>query len=287
MTRSFQTIIIFCLLICSCKKIEVVPPTPKSTIPSYDHVVVVILENKSYEEIINSPGAPYINSLANSGASFTQSFAIEHPSQPNYLDLYSGSNQGITNDDSVVIKFKTANLGSELISKGKSFKTFSENLPVVGWDGNASNGYVRKHNPSVNWVGSDINQIPAETNQPFTSFPADFTTLPTISFVVPSLQNDMHDGSISAGDTWIKNNLSPYINWAQTHNSLFILTFDEDDNSANNHITTIFTGQYVKPGAYATKITHFTILRTLEDMYNLPYAGQASLDIPITFCWNL
>lgn len=280
-------LILFCLFIGSCKKTpETLPPATKPTIPLYDHVVVLILENKAYEKIINSPEAPYINSLANTGASFFESYAIEHPSQPNYLDLYSGSNQGITDNVFPASHFKTPNLGYQLIAKGKSFKIYSEDLPAVGWDGESINGYVRKHNPSANWMGTDINQIPAETNQPFSVFPSDFNQLPTISFVIPSLQNDMHDGPIVTGDTWIKNNLDGYVTWAKTHNSLLILTFDEDDASANNHIVTIFSGMHVKPGNYITKITHFTILRTLEDMYNLGYAGQASSAITITNCWN-
>jgi hypothetical protein len=283
MRKYFHLILILCLLIGSCKKSAV---ANKPTIPLYDHVVVVILENRSYQNIINSPEAPYINSLANTGASFTASFAIEHPSQPNYLDLYSGSNQGITDNVFPSTHFKTLNLGYQLIVKGKSFKTYSENLPAVGWDGDSINGYVHKHNPSANWMGTDINQIPPETNQPFSAFPSDFNQLPTVSFIIPSLQNDMHNGSILTGDTWIKNNLAGYITWAQTHNSLLILTFDEDDTSGNNHIATIFSGQYVKPGSYTTQITHFTILRTLEDMYNLGYAGQASSVIPITYFWN-
>ena len=281
--RKFHFIFILCCLISSCKKSAV---ATKPTIPLYDHVVVVILENRAYEKIINSPEAPYINSLANSGASFTASFAIEHPSQPNYLDLYSGSNQGITDNVFSASHFKTPNLGYQLISKGRSFKTFSENLPSVGWDGDSNNGYVHKHNPSANWMGIDINQIPPQTNQPFTAFPSDFNQLPTVCFVVPSLQNDMHDGSILIGDTWVKNNLAGYITWAQTHNSLFILTFDEDDTSGNNRIATIFSVQYVKPGSYTNPITHFTILRTLEDMYTLNYAGQALTAVPITNCWN-
>lgn len=286
MFKNYPVFIILCLLLCSCKKTSEILPVNQPAIPLYDHVVVLILENRSYEKIINSPEAPYINSLANTGALLTESYAIEHPSQPNYLDLYSGSNQGITDNVFPASRFKTLNLGYQLISNGKSFKTFSENLPAVGWDGESINGYVRKHNPSANWMGTDINQIPSETNQPFSAFPSDFNKLPTVSFVVPSLQNDMHDGSISIGDTWIKNNLGNYITWAETHNSLFILTFDEDDNSANNHIATIFYGAYVKQGSYATKISHFTILRTLEDMYSLSYAGQASSAIPITYCWN-
>lgn len=287
MLKSFHILIVLCLFIGSCRKTtETTPFTTKPTIPLYDYVVVLILENRAYEKIINSPEAPYINSLVGIGASFTESYAIEHPSQPNYLDLYSGSNQGFTNNVFPVTRFKTSNLGYQLITKGRSFKTYSENLPSVGWDGESSNDYVHKHNPAANWMGTDINQIPAETNQPFTAFPLDFNQLPTLSFVIPSLQNDMHDGPILTGDTWVKNNLGGYIKWAQTHNSLLILTFDEDDGSANNHIVTIFSGQHIQHGNYGTKINHFTILRTLEDMYTLSYAGQASSAIPITNCWN-
>ena len=67
-----------------------------SSVPA--HIVVVIDENHSYSEIIGSSDAPYINSLATEGALFTQSFAVAHPSQPNYLALFSGSTHGITND---------------------------------------------------------------------------------------------------------------------------------------------------------------------------------------------
>src|SRR5438105_2474857 len=55
------------------------------------HVVIVIEENRSYSEIIGSSSAPYINSLASQGALFTQSFAVTHPSEPNYLAFFSGS----------------------------------------------------------------------------------------------------------------------------------------------------------------------------------------------------
>lgn len=79
-------------------------------VPRPDHVVIVIEENHSYSEIIGSPAAPYINSLAAQGALFTQSYAITHPSQPNYLDLFSGFNQGVTND-SCPHYFTTDNLG--------------------------------------------------------------------------------------------------------------------------------------------------------------------------------
>jgi hypothetical protein len=110
--------------------------------------------------------------------------------------------------------------------------------------------------------------------------------LPTVSIVVPNQNNDMHDGSVKTGDTWIKNHLDAYVQWAKTHNSLFILTFDEDDDSQNNQITTIFTGSMIKAGQYTNKINHYRILRTVEDMYALPYAGKAANVRAIGVCWK-
>jgi len=98
----------------------------------------------------------------------------------------------------------------------------------------------------------------------------------------------MHNGTdpsrITIADNWMYNNLNDYIQWAKTHNSLFILTFDEDDGSHNNHIVTIFAGPMVAAGQYSNHIDHYSILRTIEDMYGLPYAGNASS--PITNCWK-
>lgn len=288
--------ITFCLfIVCvlfSCKKprkVTIIPPVVIDTpglIPDYEHVVILILENKPSERIIGSASAPFINSLVVRSAFFTESYAIEHPSQPNYLDLYSGSNQGVTDNATPAPAFTTDNLGSQLISKNKTFVTFSENLPSVGWNGYSSNGYARKHNPAANWMGTGSNQVPITTNQPFTSFPSNYKDLPSVSYVIPTIYHDMHDGTIEEGDTWIKKNLSDFITWASINNSLFILTFDEDDGSYNNHITTLFIGQKVKIGSYSEKITHYTVLRTLEDMFNLPYAGAAAKEASIINCWE-
>jgi len=262
----------------------------QSALPVPDHIVVVILENHAYTQIIGSPNAPTINALASSpnAALFTQSYAIEHPSQPNYLDLYSGCNQGVT-DDKIPVNnpFTTVNLGRQLIDAGRTFITYSEDLPSVGYNGELSGKYVRKHNPAANWMGTGANQIPPTTNQPFTSFPAtDFTLLPTVSFVIANLNNIMHDGSIAQGDQWISNHLMSYIQWSRTHNSLFILTFDEDDNKLlKNHIVTLFSGQMVLAGDYSELINHYNLLRTIEEMFGLPYAGDAVTATTITGCW--
>ena len=96
----------------------------------------------------------------------------------------------------------------------------------------------------------------------------------------------MHSGSIEMGDTWLQNNLDDYIEWCKTNNSLFICTFDEDDSSANNRIPTFFTGEGVKAGEYSEPINHFSVLRTIEEMYNLPYSGNADTATTILGCWK-
>ena len=248
-------------------------------VPRPDHVVIVIEENHSYSEIIGSSAAPYINSLAAQGALFTQSHATTHPSQPNYLHLFSGSNQGVT-DDSCPHSFSTANLGQYLLDASLTFAGYSEDLPSVGSPVCTSGAYARKHAPWVNFTN-----IPTTTNLPFSYFPSDYTTLPIVSFVIPNLNNDMHDGTIQQGDTWLQQHLSGYVQWAMTHNSVLIITFDEDDSSQGNRIATIFVGQMVVPGQYSESINHFNLLRTLEDMYNLPYAGVSGNYQPITDVW--
>ena len=122
-------------------------------VPVPDHVVIVVEENHSYAEIIGSAAAPYINSLAQQGALFTASHGVTHPSEPNYLALFSGSTQGVT-DDSCPHTFSTANLGSELIAAGGSFIGYSEDLPAPGSTVCTSGAYARKHNPWVNFSTS-------------------------------------------------------------------------------------------------------------------------------------
>ncbi len=258
-------------------------------LPTPDHIVMVIEENHAYPQIIGSGYAPYITSLSkdSSSATFINSFATTHPSQPNYLDLFSGSTQGVNNNyHSAHAPFTTPNLGAQLIAAGRSFATYAENLPAAGYNVDIQGEYVRKHNPATNWVGKGLNQIPDTCIKPFTAFPDDYSKLPTVSIVIPDDGNNMHDGTISTADTWLKDHLNNYVQWAKMHNSLFILTFDEDDMRHGNHIVTIFTGAMIKSGEYTEQINHFNILRTIEDMYGLPYAGYAATVKPIADCWK-
>jgi len=261
-----------------------VTQTPAATaangVPAPAHTVVVVLENHAYSQVVGSSSAPYLTSLAASGANFTQSFAITHPSEPNYVALFSGSTQGLT-DDSCPHTYSSANLGSELIGAGETFAGYSESMPSDGYTGCQSGQYYRKHNP---WV--DFTNVPAASNLRFSDFPTDYANLPALSFVVPNICDDMHDCSVSTGDTWLKKNIDAYAQWAKANNSLLVITFDEDDDSHGNQIPTIFVGQHVKPGNYSEHVDHYRVLRTLEDAYGLPYAGNSSTSTPITDAWQ-
>jgi hypothetical protein len=250
-------------------------------VPRPRHTVVIVLENHPYSAIIGAPEASYVNSLARNGALFTASYAVSHPSEPNYLALFSGSTHGITGDQCPT-SLHAPNLASDLVAAGLSFAGYSEGLPAPGSFACQSGEYARKHVP---WT--DFSNVQAAANQPFTRFAAGgYARLPTVSFVIPNLCHDMHDCSVATGDAWLRAHLRGYVSWAMRHDSLLIVTWDEDDGSASNHIATIFVGQQVKPGRYRVPISHYNVLRTIEQAYGLPYRGQAATHYPITSVWR-
>ncbi len=107
---------------------------------------------------------------------------------------------------------------------------------------------------------------------------------------VPNQVDDMHNGAepdtIIRGDQWLRDKLDAYVRWADTHNSLLIVTWDEDDDSAGNHIPTIFVGPMVKPGVYAQCIDHYTVLRALLELYGLSPLGRSAAAANMDNVWN-
>ncbi len=311
--------------------------------PGYDKVVLVIEENQQYSTIIGNSAAPYTNLLADQGALMTQSYGTEHPSQPNYLDLFSGGDQNVYDDNFpnvVNLPFSGENLAAQLLHQGQSFAGYSEDLPYVGdtvdnfgsspGDPAGTHDYARKHNPWANWQNDAFaatksnygsNYLPSSVNQPLTPFTnitatGAFENLPKLSVVVPNQKHDDHGISggasgnqlIADGDTWLKNNIGPYADWAKTHHSLLIITWDEDDYSSINRVPTIFYGDQIKTGRYSeprsvsftsvinadnqpsgapeyekiTGINHWNVLRTMENIFRLGHIGQANKVASIT-----
>lgn len=248
-------------------------------LPRPDHIVIVIEENRGYGQIIGSNEAPYINALAKRGALFTRSYGIGHPSQPNYLALFSGDTHGIAGDE-CPLQLTGDNLASALSAKGLSFASYAESLPASGALDCSYGDYYRKHNPAANWRGLEATLLT------FSDFPEDFGTLPTVALVVPDQRNDMHDGSTAEGDAWLAKKIEPYAKWALAHNSLLIVTWDEDYSMKENRVATLFVGPMVKRGRSAQRINHYNILRTIEEMYGLPYLNESAQARPVKGVWR-
>jgi len=238
-------------------------------LPLPDHIVVVLMENNSFDQILGDTSSTtvFLRKLADEGANFTNAFAITHPSEPNYFALFSGSTQGVRDDGRH--DFSAPTLAGVLAAAHKSFIGYVEP------------GSPRKHNPWESFADSrNVEQFMAR-------FPTDFADLPTVAFVVPDLDDDMHDGSVEQGNHWVEKHLAAYASWAQTHNSLLIVTFDEDDDGPENRIPTIIVGAHVTPGRYAQRIDHYSVLRTILAMYGLPPLAKTAAASPITGIWDL
>src|SRR3954452_11237807 len=224
--------------------------------PAYDHIVVVVEENHSFSEIIGNPQAPYINALAGGGALLTNYHAVTHPSLPNYFALYAGSTFGVA--DSGIYNLPDPTLATVLQGAGKSF---------VGY---VDPGSPRRHNP---WES-----VPegVSVEQSINAFPSDFSQLPDLSFVVPNLDDDMHDGTVAQADTWLKAHIDAYAQWAVAHHSSLMVVWDEDDSSAGNRIPAILYGANINPGTYSTSYNHYDILASLGGSFALTAPNNAA-----------
>ena len=238
-----------------------IPVTTNNATPSFAHIVVVVEENHSFSEIVSNPQAPYINSLASAGALLTNYYAISHPSEPNYFALYAGSTFGVQDDGSYSEPDPT--LATILQGNGESFIGYVES------------GSPRQHNPWESFpegmsVERDMSAFP--TN--------DFSQLPNVSFVIPNLNDDMHDGTIAQADQWLSININAYAQWAVTHQSLLMVVWDEDDGTEGNQVPAILYGANIVPGAYNDAYTHYNLLHTLLDASGLGAPRNAAL-VPV------
>jgi len=253
-----------------------VPPS-SSTLPDFDHVFVVVEENKSYSQIIGSSSAPYINSLASKYGLATNYHAVRHPSLPNYLTMIGGSTFGITTDCSPsTCPINARNLADSIEASGRNWKGYMELMPVAC--GTATSGnYAPKHNPFVYFDDIRTNsQRCASHVVPYLELAVDLATAattPDFAFITPDLCSDMHDCSISTGDNWLRVALPLIFSspaWKNQHSVLFLI-WDEDDSSSTNQVPALVIGPAVKPGFKSSAAYgHYNLLHTIEAAWHLP-----------------
>lgn len=239
----------------------------------YSHVVVVIEENYGGPAIIGGGQAPYLKSLAAQGEYFPNYRGVSHPSEPNYMALFSGSTQHTDGSDNC-IKTSARSIIGEAGAAGISAKGYIEGL-------SSGSGYACRHDPFSQFADARK----AETD--FSKFPASYAALPKLSFVVPNLTDDMHDNGIGPGDRWARTHLSGYAQWCKAHNSLLIVISDENDGDPNyssnqpgeggNSALAMVVGARIPAGKVATgKFDHYSMLRTLEDIFGVGHLGASA-----------
>jgi len=257
-------------------------PVPPGTIPAADHVFLIMLENHGFAQVIGNPAMPYLNSLATQHALATNYFADTHPSIGNYFMLTTGQIQ--TNDDAFAGTVSSDNIPQAFTAAGKTWKSYMESLPSVGYTGGDVYPYFKHHDPFV--YMSNVLSSSAETANvaPFTQLASDMNagTLPSFAFIAPNAENDAHDcpggGSLctddqklTAADTWLKTNIDPLINSPALANSVFIIVFDEaldiDISGGGGQVPMVMVGAHVKPGFKSTTFfQHESTLRVVLDL---------------------
>jgi hypothetical protein len=244
------------------------------------HVVIVVEENHTLAQVIGSGHAPYLTMLAKESALFTHAYGVTHPSQPNYFALLAGRTNSNGNAcPARGVPADAPNLASELLAAHLTFAAYSESLPSAGWMGCAAGTYGQKHAPWTHFTN-----IPQRFHLPLDSLKS-FDTLPTVAFIVPNVDDDMHDGSVNEGDEWAQAHLGPLLKWADTHDTLVVFTWDEGYDALNS-IPTMFVGPMVRAGRYPEHVDHYRVLRTIEDLYGLAPTGKAAVAKPIAGIWR-
>lgn len=272
--------------------------TPPAT---FAHVIWIWLENHSYGQIIGAPGSsaaqksPYVNGTLVPDCGLASNFHnLSHPSLPNYIGATSGDTQGISGNCAPAKCPQAApSLFGQLASTGKTWRSYAESM---GGNCSASGNslYETAHNAALYYYDAAARcpswDVPLGTTTSGNLF-SDLknNTLPGFAFVIP---NECNNGgcSITTGDTWLSTWL-PMITATsayQSGNTALFITWDEGAGGSNGEDCTVkltdtscdvpmlVVSPYTKPGTVsATLYTHYSLLRTTEDMLALPHLAHA------------
>ena len=250
------------------------------------HVMVIVEENRSESSVIGSPDAPYINSLVDRYGLATAAYGQSHPSLPNYLELLSGSTQGV-HDDGTGYTFGGQTLADQLSQNGFTWRAYMESMPSACYSGGGSDGYAKKHDPFMYFTSITGNPSLCGNVVPFGGLQNDLSSpsAPDFAWVTPNLCDDGHDCSTSAADSWLGGMLPRVLasSWFAS-GGIVIVTWDEGEDSsgccngaAGGQIATIVVAAHLSPHAtLGTPVDHAGTLRTIEQLYGLPYLGDAA-----------
>jgi phosphatidylinositol-3-phosphatase len=238
---------------------------------------LIVMENKESSEILGSSSSPYVSRLARRYGVATRSYAIRHPSLPNYLALTSGSTDGIASD-CTACHVAAPNIVDQLEAAGISWKAYMEDLPRPCYPGASAGAYAKKHDPFMYYDRVAHNPAQCAHVVALTELSRDerLHALPRFAWITPNLCHDMHDCAPARGDAFLAALVPPLLR-SLGRRGLLVLTWDEgttDDGccrlAAGGHIVTILAGPLAARGARLTRpVDQYSILQAIEDLLGL------------------
>lgn len=262
-------------------------PTARPPVPHFDHIVVIILENREFDLVIDNPQAPNINRYAREYTLLTRHYAIRHPSLPNYIALIGGDTFGIKNNCTNCF-IDAPNLADQIEAAGLTWKTYQEHMPQPCFIGSTLR-YYQKHNPFIYF--DDIRLNAERCNQgvvPLTQLDIDLTSgaLPNLIWIEPDICNSAHDCDLRTGDAWAGAMVERFLAMPGfIDNSLIVVTFEEGQGdhtccgltTGGGRVPTVLISGLVRTGFEDdTPYTHYSILRMIETAWGLPLLGHAA-----------
>ena len=239
-------------------------------VPSYHHVIWILMENESYGNIIGSPDAPYLNGLAASCGLASNYAAISHPSLPNYIALTSGGTQGITDDgEPSAHRLGAASIFSQL---GGNWRALEESMPT-SCDKVTSGDYAARHNPAVYYT--DLATTCPKDDVPLRQ---SLDLSAAFTFITPNICDDMHSCPVATGDAWLSRYVPQILNSApyRTNSTVLFITFDEGTTASNTVPTVVVAPSVPRALRVASAYTHYSLLRTTEQLLKLAPLGAAT-----------
>jgi len=263
--------------------------TPKPLVPNFEHIAIIMFENKEFGSVIGNSLMPNYNKLAGEYTLLTQYYAVTHPSLPNYIALMGGDTFDITSNCSDCF-IDAPSLPDLVEAAGRTWKTYQEDMPEPCFVGDTLT-YVQKHNPFIYFDGIRLDVARCERSVvPLTALQTDIEAdaLPNFLFIKPNICNDSHDCDLDVSDAWLTNllgTLVPALD-ATGDSYLVVMLFEEGQGNhsccglppeAGGRVPVVLYSPLVKNGFEdSTPYTHYSLLKTISEAWGLPYLGHAA-----------
>ena len=265
------------------------PTEARAQVPPVDRVFIIAMENAEYGDVVGNPSAPYLNSLLTQYGVAANYTAVAHPSLPNYVAVTSGDTFITVDCDSCAAD--VPNIADSIEASGRTWTAYMEgmsaNCSAVG-----EGLYAPRHNPFIHY--SDIVTNPARYANvvPFSQFASDLNagTLSNYIWITPDLCNDMHDCGIASADAWLQSVVPSIVQSPAFANAVLFIWWDEGTTTigGGGQVPLIAVSSRTPSGLLSQiPANHYSLLRTIEDLWGLPPLGQSATARSMTEFFNL